>query len=267
MTEIDTGTLQGRGEGTAEIDGMTYRYPPFVEKYLSRRKDGEVVDFEYDLGMDGTTRTLKRIMPHGGAAPTGGKNAAKSEVKLTSSEGVLTSIDGPNLVTIWVNEKEKHYGILPNLTGNIKDDPLPQYVTFAFNKACIIQELSLQGQVKNPHAYNASTAPASPDTCNVKCETCPDESYNGCMDGQGDKKQESQKVVTPTTEPQIIIHRHEGEKARPDSIEFSGTSKKAGLKVYFDAGDPAEALERVEQAFVVYDYAVREMQKRNGEGA
>ncbi|MCK9592973.1 MAG: hypothetical protein M0Q91_13295 [Methanoregula sp.] len=76
-------------------------------------------------------------------------------------------------------------------------------------------------------------------------------------------------TASPHSNPneQIVRHIHEGQEARPDSIEFSGTSKKAGMKVYFDASKPTEALERVEQAFVVYDYAVREMQKRNGEAA
>ena len=75
-------------------------------------------------------------------------------------------------------------------------------------------------------------------------------------------QQQYQYQYTPTS---IVIHRHEGQESRPDSIEFSGTSKKAGLKVYFDASNPEEALERVEQAFVIYDHAVREMQKRQGE--
>ena len=66
-------------------------------------------------------------------------------------------------------------------------------------------------------------------------------------------------------EESVVRHIHEGETSRPDSIEFSGTSKKAGMKVYFDAAKPTEALERVEQAFVIYDYAVREMQKRQGD--
>lgn len=55
------------------------------------------------------------------------------------------------------------------------------------------------------------------------------------------------------------------ENFNQDSVEISGTSKRAGVKVYFNAGHPIAALERVKNAWTVYDYFVRESKKRQVE--
>ena len=63
-----------------------------------------------------------------------------------------------------------------------------------------------------------------------------------------------------TSEPQIIIHRNEGEDhTRPDSISFGESTKIPGCKIYFNASKPEEMTDLIDNCFVAYSYALSKM--------
>ena len=63
-----------------------------------------------------------------------------------------------------------------------------------------------------------------------------------------------------TNEPQVIIHRNEGEDhTRPDSITFSDSTKTPGLKIYVDFNKPETMTDLIDTAFVGYGYALNKM--------
>lgn len=52
----------------------------------------------------------------------------------------------------------------------------------------------------------------------------------------------------------VHVHRQEGPVFQ-DSVEIGTPSKGGALKVYFNAADPEDAKSRVQNAFLVRDYA------------
>jgi hypothetical protein len=52
------------------------------------------------------------------------------------------------------------------------------------------------------------------------------------------------------------------ENFNQDSLELTGTSKRVGIKIYFNSGYPMQALERVKNGWIVHDYFVREAKRR-----
>ena len=170
---IDSRTHDVKGD-TVTIGSVVYKVPEFVEPFLARKKDGEQVDYDYDLGMDGTTRTLKKIVPHrgNGSGPAAGKGAAAKDPKLTTREGVLVSIDGTNLVTLHVGGREAHYGILPGLVSDIRDQVnLPQSIAFSFDAVKVIQDLKPRGHLENYTFVPASKLGTKDDPINKKKTT------------------------------------------------------------------------------------------------
>jgi hypothetical protein len=172
MTEIgiiESRTHDVKGD-TVTIDRVVYKVPEFVEPFLARKKDGEQVDYDYDLGMDGTTRTLKKIMPHREGNPQTGKSEKiGKDPKLSTREGVFVLIEGNNLITVHVAGREEHYAIAPPVLSGIKDKlNLPQKISFSFDAAKIIQSVTLWDHLENYVFVPASKLATKDDPINHK---------------------------------------------------------------------------------------------------
>lgn len=242
----DTGTIQSRTHDikgdTCTIDRVIYKVPEFVEPFLARKKDGELVDYDYDLGMDGTTRTLKKIMPHGG------KPAGKigKDPKLNTREGVLVSLDGTNMITVHMAGLEKHFAIEPEILAIVRTANMPQNIGFSYDKAAFVKEIQLREHIENYVFVPASKLATKDDPINHKPVTEKPVIDDAEMKILKEKEQEIAKVradPTLTDAEKKIISEQKAAEAKAAITRDPATTekmKKAGFTT-----EPVTAAEKM----------------------